>query len=183
MSVKLSSAENKILGEIYSSSKAMDNLTVLCDEYGGRFVGTPENRNAAEFLLSKFEEYEFENPHLEEFKTPACKVKYSSLEIAKPEKKIPCLTLPMTASGEIQAEVVFLEEGTEVEKEKVDGKIIMSNTRTPLKKSAEFGAKGFIFMHPYPMMGPPTGCVPTLLPSWFTVIDDTPIGYTQLMER
>ncbi len=41
----------------------------------------------------------------------------------------------------------------------------MANTRAPLVKSAELGAEGFIFMHPYPRMGPPTGCVPTLLPS------------------
>jgi hypothetical protein len=162
---KLSNIEKKILGEIYSSSESMDNLTVLCDEYGGRFVGTPENRASAEFVLSKFEEYEFENPHLEAFKTPGCKVKHSSLEIVKPKKKVPCLTLPMTASGETEAEVIFLEESAEVMKEMVNGKIIMSNTRAPLRKSAELGAEGFIFMHPYPMMGPPTGCVPTLLPS------------------
>ena len=35
----------------------MRNLTVLCDEYGGRFAGTPENQSAAEYLLGKFEEY------------------------------------------------------------------------------------------------------------------------------
>lgn len=119
MSGKLSGIEKKLLGEIYSSSEALDNLTVLCDEYGGRFVGTPENRKAAEFLLSRFEEYEFEDPHLEKFKTPGCKVNYSSLKIIKPEKKVSCLTLPMTASGEAEAEVVFLEEDAEVKKEMV----------------------------------------------------------------
>jgi len=165
MSGKLSDVERKLLGEIYSSSEAMDNLTVLCDEYGGRFVGTPENRAAAEFTLSKFEKYEFENPHLEAFKTPGCKVISSSLEIVKPKKKISCLTLPMTASRETKAEIVFLDEGAEVKEDAVNGKIIMSNTRAPIRKGAEFGAEGFIFMHPYPLMGPPTGCVPTLLPS------------------
>ena len=110
MSVKLSKSESKILGEIYSSSEAMDNLTVLCDEFGGRFVGTPENRAAAEFVLGKFEEYGFENPHLEAFKTPGCRVGSSSLEIVKPVQEVPCLTLPMTASGEAEAEVVFVDE-------------------------------------------------------------------------
>ncbi len=165
MSGKLSDVERKILGEIYSSSEAMDNLTVLCDEYGGRFVGTPENRAAAEFTLSKFEEYGFENPHLEAFKTPGCNVISSNLEIVKLNQKVRCLTLPMTASGETEAEVVFLEDGAEVKEDEVNGKIIMANTRAPLRKGADLGAEGFIFMHPYPMMGPPTGCVPTLLPS------------------
>jgi len=165
MSSKLSKVERKILGEIYSSSEAMDNLTVLCDEYGGRFVGTPENRAAAEFVISRFEEYGFENPHLEAFKTPGCKVISSSLDIVEPKKKVSCLTLPMTASGEAEAEVVFIEDGAKVKRDEVDGKIIMANTRAPLTKGAELGALGFIFMHPYPFMGPPTGCVPTLLPS------------------
>ena len=126
MSSKLSKIERKILGEIYSSSMAMDNLTVLCDEYGGRFVGTPENRAAAEFMVSKFEEYGFENPHLETFKTPGCKVISSSLEIVDPKKKVPCLTLPMTASGDAEAEVVFIEDGADVKKAEVDGKIIIN---------------------------------------------------------
>ncbi len=165
MSGKLSDVERNILGEIYSSSEAMDNLTVLCDEYGGRFVGTPENRAAAEFILSRFEKYGFENPHLETFKTPGCKVVSSNLEIVKPKQNVRCLTLPMTASGETEAEVVFLEDGAEVKEDEVNGKIIMANTRAPLRKGADLGAEGFIFMHPYPMMGPPTGCVPTLLPS------------------
>jgi hypothetical protein len=165
MSENLSDVEMNILGEIYSSSESMKNLTILCDEYGGRLVGTPENRASAEFMLSRFEEYGFEDPHLESFKTPASKVVSSSLEIVKPKQKIPSLTLPMTSNGETQAEVIFLDEGAEVKEEEINGKIIMANTRAPLKKGAELGAEGFIFMHPYPMMGPPTGHVPTLLPS------------------
>jgi len=165
MSGKLSDVERSIIGEICSSSEAMDNLTVLCDEYGGRFVGTPENRAAAEFVLSRFENYGFENPHLEAFKTPGCKVISSNMEIVEPKQNVRCLTLPMTASGETEAEVVFLEDGAEVKEDEVNGKIIMANTRAPLRKGADLGAEGFIFMHPYPMMGPPTGCVPTLLPS------------------
>ncbi len=52
----LSGVERRILGEAYSGSEAMRNLTVLCDEYGGRFAGTPENQSAAEYLLGKFED-------------------------------------------------------------------------------------------------------------------------------
>ena len=40
MSGRLNVVERKILGEIYSSSEAMDNLTVLCDEFGGRLEGS-----------------------------------------------------------------------------------------------------------------------------------------------
>ena len=166
MSGRLNAVERKILGEIYSSSEAMDNLTVLCDEFGGRFVGTPENRGAVEFMVGKFEEYGFENPHLETFKTPGCRVIGSSLEIVAPVKKrVECLTLPMTATGEAEGEVVFVEDGAPVDGEAVNGKVVMANTRGPLVESAKAGAVGFLFMHPWPRMGPPTGCVPTTIPT------------------
>ena len=59
MSPNLTDAERRILGEAYSSSEAIENLTVLCDDFGGRFAGTPENRGAAEFILGRFEAYGF----------------------------------------------------------------------------------------------------------------------------
>lgn len=158
----------KILGEVYSSSEAFDNLTVLCDDFEGRFVGTPENRGAVEFMVGKFEEYGFQDPHLEPFKTPGCEVIRSKLEIVDPVKQmVPCLTLPMTASGEAEADVIFLKDGLDVEEnnEEIEGKIIMANTRESLVAGVKAGALGFIFMHPWPSMGPPTGCVPTLVPS------------------
>ncbi|MCW3978204.1 MAG: hypothetical protein NWF12_00525 [Candidatus Bathyarchaeota archaeon] len=68
----LSDVERKILGEAYSSSEAMENLTVLCDDFGGRFAGSPENRAAAEFILGLFEGYGFEDPHLEAFSFLGC---------------------------------------------------------------------------------------------------------------
>ncbi|MCJ7732868.1 hypothetical protein MUP51_11190, partial [Candidatus Bathyarchaeota archaeon] len=62
--------ERCILKEAYSSGRAMDNLTTLCDEYGERFSGSDENREAAEYILSLYEEYGFDNPHLEQFSFP-----------------------------------------------------------------------------------------------------------------
>ncbi len=35
--------DKKIVAEIYTSSGIMDNLKVLCNIYGSRFPGTPEN--------------------------------------------------------------------------------------------------------------------------------------------
>src|SRR3990170_554584 len=97
---RLSDVEKKILGEAHSSSEAMNNLTVLCDDFGGRLSGSAENRGAAKFILGKFEEYGFENTRLEAFSFPGCEVGPSGLEVVEPiKKKIPCLTLPMTANG------------------------------------------------------------------------------------
>ena len=112
----LTDVERRIIGEAYSSSEAMDNLMVLCDEFGGRLAGTPENKAAAEFILGKFEDYGLENPPMEVFKFPGCDVVSSKLEIVHPFKKtISCLTLPMTESGEVEADVIYLNEGFEFE--------------------------------------------------------------------
>jgi hypothetical protein len=166
--VGISKVEKAILGEIYSSSEAMENLAILCDEYGGRLAGSEENRGAAEFILSKYEEYGFEDPHLESFKFPGDDVVSSELEIVKPKmKKLSCLTLPSTVSGEVVSDIIYLEHGYNFEEQKddIDGKIVMMTNRTPLIKSVLAGAVGFIWMHPFPMMGPPTGHVASLVPS------------------
>jgi len=88
----LSKVEKEIIGEIYSSSEAMDNLTILCDEFGGRLAGSEMNREATEFILGKYEDYGFENPHLESMRFLGCNVISGSLEILEPvSREIPCI--------------------------------------------------------------------------------------------
>jgi hypothetical protein len=107
----LSDVERRILGEAYSSSEAMGNLSVLCDDFGGRFAGSPENEAATEVILGLFEKYGFENPHLEPFNFMGCEVGPSTLRVVEPIKKtIPCLTLPMTAPGGAEADLVYVDE-------------------------------------------------------------------------
>jgi hypothetical protein len=138
VNVMISDIERKILGEVYSSSEAMLNLTVMCDDYGGRFAGTQENFEAANFMLSKFEEYGFENPHLETFKFKGCKVGPSKLEITSPRKKtIPCLTLPMTASGEAEADIIYVSPNTHPNLNELSGKAVISSVRPPFIRSTE----------------------------------------------
>jgi hypothetical protein len=166
MSSGLSGVERRILGEVYSTSEAMTNLTVLCDDFGGRLAGTEENKAAAEFILGRFEEYGFEDPHLESFRFQGCEVGPSRLEVVEPVRKsIPCLTLPMTASGEAEAELIFLDKSTIHEEEELKGKVVAGVTRHPLIRSPGAGVEGFIWVHPYPAMGPPTGCVHSAVPS------------------
>jgi hypothetical protein len=160
----LNEAERCILKEAYSSGRAMDNLTTLCDEYGGRFAGSDENR-AAEYVLSLYEEYGFDDPHLEQFSFPGCRVGESSLTIKGSNRWIQTLTLPMTPSGVVEGELVVVETGLDVETHDLEGKIVLGTNRLPLSACVKAGASGFVWMHPYPMMGPPTGVVPQLVPS------------------
>lgn len=162
----LSEIEKRVRGEAYSSGKAHEDLVTLCDEYGGRFAGTEESRGAAEYILSLYEENGFENTRLEPFKFNGCRVGDSRLEIkGKLNREVKTLTLPMTATGAVDGELVSLETVEGLDEIKVEGKILLGTNRLPLRKAVEEGAVGFIWMHQYPMMGPPTGVVPSLVPS------------------
>ena len=161
----LNDSERHVLKEAYSSRRAMDNLTILCDEYGGRFAGSEENKQAAEYILGLFEEYGFNEPHLERFTFPGCRVGVSSLTIKGSNRCIQTLTLPMTPSGEVEGEPILIETSEDVGSHNLDGKIVLGTNRLPLESCVEAGAVGFVWMHPYPMMGPPTGVVPRLVPS------------------
>ncbi|GAI57593.1 unnamed protein product, partial [marine sediment metagenome] len=71
--------------------------------------------------------YGFEDPHLESFRFKGCKVGPSKLEILEPiGKEVPCLTLPMTAPGDAEADLVFIDGETELDISR------RSNGRSPL---------------------------------------------------
>ena len=53
--------DRQIIGEVYTSTEAMDNLVVLCDEFGSRFGGTEGERQAAEFFKARMEAYGLSN--------------------------------------------------------------------------------------------------------------------------
>lgn len=168
MNGNLTETEKKILGEVYTSSEAYENLVVLCDKYGGRLAGSPENKGAAEFILGKFEEYGFQDPHLESFKFPGSTVIGGGLDIIEPMKRgVPSIVLPMTVTGEVEGEVVFLGHGESLEKQlgELDGKVILTSDRGPIPKSVMAGAVGVIWMRPFPFLGPTTGVTPSILPS------------------
>jgi len=162
----LNEAERRIIGEAYTSTRPLENLTTLCDDYGGRFAGSEENREAAEYILGVYEEYDLGEPHLEPFTFQGCEVGESSLRVRGPTvKDVPTLTLPMTPSGSAQGELVAVETASDLESLGVEGKIVLGTNRLPLRACVEAGAAGFVWMHPFPMMGPPTGVVPPLVPT------------------
>ena len=59
--------DQQMVGDIYTSSQVMDNLTVLCDDFGARFSGTPEEQQAAKFIADTFEKYGLQNVGFETY--------------------------------------------------------------------------------------------------------------------
>ncbi len=169
------SVDKKILGEIYSSREAMDNLETLCDDFGSRFGGTKGEKRAANFLKAKLEEYGATNVHLEAFEYLGWERGTAVFEIISPvQKEILCITLPHSPPVEIEAEVYDIGAGApadfDAHADQIGGKFLMTTSELYPKGSKRWvhrqekygrsllaGAAGFIFVNHYPGYGPATG--------------------------
>lgn len=167
--------DQQMLGAIYSSTEPMDNLTVLCDDFGSRFGGTPGEKQAADFIKAKLEAYGFHNVQLEPVEYIGWTRGTVALEILSPvQMTMDCITLPHSPPADLEAVLYDLGDGGPLDFEEygdqVAGKIAMVNSKTQPRgakrwvhrmekygRSILAGAKGFIFVNHYPAYGPATG--------------------------
>ena len=163
-----------MVGDIYTSREAMDNLIILCDDFGSRFAGTPEERKAAEFIQETFARYGLKNVRLEAYPYAGWSRGKATLEIVEPvQKSIPCISLPYCPADEIAAELISAGYGSPTEYEgigdQIAGKIVMTLSASPpdlgrwvhrkekYDRAVLGGAKVFIFVSEHPGVGPETG--------------------------
>lgn len=167
--------DQKIIGDIYTSTEVMDNLAILCDEFGSRFGGTPGEKQAAEFFQAKMQAYGLQNVHLEEVHYEGWRRGTVSLEILEPIRRtLPCISLPHSPPASLEAELVDLDEGPPDEfdqrADEIGGKIVLTTSEVNPKgvkrwihRNEKYGrailasASGFIFVNHYPGYGPATG--------------------------
>ena len=167
--------DQKIVGDVYTTSEIMDNLTILCDEFGSRFGGTASEKLAAEFIKTKLESYGLSNVHLEPIPYEGWRRGDVTFEIVSPiQKTIPCITLPHSPPADLTATLVDLDEGVpedfEKRSEEIAGNIVLTTSEVnpgeckrwvhrneKYGRSLLAGASGFIFMNHYPGFGPATG--------------------------
>ena len=164
-----------MLGDIHTSSETMDNLTVLCDDFGSRFGGTPGERQAADFFRDKFKEYGLKKSRKEPYRYASWRRGQTTLEITSPIKReISCIALPYCPSANLTAELVSVGDGMprdfEAAGRKLRGKIVMATSGSATghrfvhrsekyARSALAGAVGFVFMNHYDGLGPATGSI------------------------
>lgn len=164
-----------ISGDGYTSTEAMDNLTILCDDFGSRFGGTEGEKLAAAFIKQKLESYGLSNVHLEPFDYIGWRRGEAVLEITSPiQKVIDCISLPHSPAVDLTATLydagdgspeLFMENGADMA-----GKIVMADSQTYPSGSKRWvhrgekygrsllnGAVAFLFMNHYPAYGPATG--------------------------
>ncbi|MCA9995642.1 MAG: M20/M25/M40 family metallo-hydrolase [Anaerolineales bacterium] len=171
------SIDQKIVGDTYTSSEIMDNLTILCDDFGSRFGGTEGEKLAADFIADKLRAYGLQNVHLEPIEYIGWRRGEVSLEIISPiQKTIPCITLPHSPAANLEGRVIDLGDGApalyDQRAAEIKGSIVMANSEIfpggskrwvhrgeKFGRSTMAGASGFIFVNHYPAYGPATGGV------------------------
>ncbi len=169
------SIDQKIVGDVYTSSEVMDNLTVLCDDFGSRFGGTPGERQAAEFMHDKLKVYGLSDVRLEPIEYIGWRRGAVSLQVTEPvQKTIPCITLPHSPPTNLAGVLVDMGDGApedfDTRAAEITGKIVLVNSKTnpgdgkrwvhrneKYGRSLLAGAVGFIFVNHYPGFGPATG--------------------------
>ena len=166
--------DQQMVGDIYTSNEVMDNLTVLCDDFGSRFAGTPEEYKAASFISETFSRYGLKDVRLEEYPYAGWTRGIATLTITEPiERTIHCISLPYCPSGDITGELLSVGYGSPNEYSKlgdsVQSKLVMASSASPkdlgrwvhrkekYERAVLSGAAAFIFVSEHPGVGPETG--------------------------
>ncbi len=173
----LLAVDRKIIGDIYTTTEPMDNLTVLCDDFGSRFGGTQGEKEAVAFLTEKMAEYGLANIHTEPVAYTVWTRGAATLEILEPvQRTLPCISLPHCPAAQVEALLVDLDEGLpdhfDQRADEIQGNIVMASsevapygTARRIHRSEKYGlsmvngADAFIFMNHYPGFGPATGSI------------------------
>ncbi len=167
--------DREIVGDIYTSNELMNNLSILCDEFGSRFAGSKEEKQAAEFMKEKLEAYGLKHVALEAVPYNGWQRGDVQLNIVSPiEKRVPCITLPHSPAVDLEGEVIDLGDGAPADFDKyaadIAGNIVLTNSvifpsgsKRWIHRNEKYGrallagALGFIFVNHYPGSGPATG--------------------------
>ena len=166
--------DQQMVGDIYTSQEVMDNLTVLCDEYGARFAGTPEEYEAANFIAACFKRYGLQNVKLETYPYAGWTRGTATLEVLEPIRRtLHCISLPYCPAADITTELVSAGYGSPDEYsalgDTATDTLVMAKSASPpdlgrwvhrkekFERAVLAGASGFIFVSEHPGVGPETG--------------------------
>ena len=165
--------DQQMVGDIYTSQEVMENLTVLCDEYGARFAGTPEEHQAANFIAACFKRYGLQDVKLEAYPYAGWTRGAATLEVIEPIRRtLHCISLPYCSAGDITTELASAGHGSPAEYEALGdttGKLVMAQSSSPpdlgrwvhrkekFERAVLAGASGFVFVSEHPGVGPETG--------------------------
>lgn len=162
--LELEETERQIIAECYKSRASYNFLTALCEQFGSRFAGSEQEKDAAKFLAEKMENYGLKNVGLQDFEYKGWKRGSSHLKLFNDNNKkdFDCIGLPYSPSGEIEGKLIDVGDGTPSEfsslSEELSGSIVLVSARRPIYarekmhrrdkylRAVDAGASGFIWM-------------------------------------
>jgi len=169
--MSLREIDKSIVGEIWTSTEAMDNLGRLC-AFGSRFGGSESERLAVDYMVDKYLEYGMDRAAKEHYHHLGWVRGGAVARTLAPEaKEYRCISLPHVGTHDVTGELVYVGHGTSHEFDAYDirGKVVMLNTRSPsyfprpihrkekLGRAIEGGAVGIVFMRWEPGLLEETG--------------------------
>lgn len=162
----LARAEKAVLGEIWTSDEAYQNLVYLCDRIGDRWAGSDSEREGGAWLRQRASDYGLRNARLQEFRHQAWSRGATSLRITAPlEREVASIALPYTPAADFEAEAIWVGQGEADDYEKLPddacrGKIVVSwaestpppgghaaHRREKFGHALAHGAAGFLFVN------------------------------------
>ncbi|HVC33472.1 MAG TPA: M28 family peptidase [Chloroflexota bacterium] len=179
----LARAEKAVLGEIWTSSEAYDNLVYLCDRLGNRWAGSASEREAAEYLLEKARQYGLREVTGQEFRHDAWTRGPVRLDVVAPvAREVAAIALPYTPPAELEGEVVWVGQGEAEDFQRLEGevkgKIVLSaaeaspgagqrssHRREKFARAIGAGAIAFLFANQNPGMLAITGALAAGFPA------------------
>jgi aminopeptidase YwaD len=179
----LTRAEKAVLGEIWTSSEAYDNLVYLCDWIGNRWAGSESERRAAEYLLEKARQYGLQDVTTQEFRHDGWTRGPVRLEVVSPvAREVAAIALPYTPPSDLEGEVVWVGQGEDEDFKRLEGqiagKIVLSaaeaspgggqrssHRREKFARAIAAGAIAFLFANQNPGMLAITGSLAAGFPA------------------
>jgi aminopeptidase YwaD len=161
----LAEAERSVIGEIWTSNRAYENLVYLCDFVGNRWAGSDSERAGAAYLQAKAREYGVQDVRLQEFQHNGWTRGATRLEITAPvQREVAAIALPYTPAAELEAEAIWVGQGEEEDFKRLEGqlagKIVLSaaestpgagqrssHRREKFGRAIAAGAAAFLFVN------------------------------------
>src|SRR4051812_41904509 len=179
---RLVALDKAVLGEIWTSTAAYDNLRALCDTFGHRFAGSPGERGAATFLQNKLRDYGLERITAEPFRYTGWVRGPETLQVVEPlPQTLRALALPYCPAAELEADLRWAGDGEAEDYAKAGagegalrGCIVMtaaetsgrwgrgpsSHRRDKYMRAVEAGAAAYLYVNQNPGDLPITGGQP-----------------------
>lgn len=128
--------DRQILTDLYLSSQGYEFLEKLVADFGSRFGGSQQEKDAAAWIRDVLAGFGIADTSLQGFDALGWDRGETRLSVVAPESRdVPVIALPMSPSGTVEAPLVYLGDGHpqtyEEKHEAMNGAIVMVTTATP----------------------------------------------------